>query len=596
MPQLTYKGKQFFMDGEPIEIISGAMHYFRIPEDYWYDRLLKLKECGFNTVETYTCWNLHEPKEGEFDFSGMLNVEKFVSIATKLGLYVALRPGPYICAEWECGGLPSWLLTYKDMKLRCYDELYLSKLKRYLKELLGRLHKHFSGNGGNIIMLQVENEYGSFGNDKDYLREVKKTYEECGAKALYFTSDGPCYTMLTGGTLPECLAVANFGSKPKEQFKILEDYRPDQPLMCGEYWNGWFSQWGCKPATRPYQEVVDDFKDFLDIGASINVYMFHGGTNFGFTNGANCDDNKKATFTVTSYDYAAALTEAGDRTPMYYGIRDALIEKYGADKVPPLTAKESEKKAYGKVKLSKSAALFDNLDNIGTKHFSKTPLYMEELGQDFGFILYRAIIEGPKDMGAFFIDDLRDRANVFVDGKLKMILDRNVEIERSQRFRFKLGYNENARLDVLVENMGRINYGPYMADTKGASRIRLGGTQHFNWEIYTLPMNDLSGLEFKAIEKTPTEAEPITAPTFFAGELKIEGAPCDTWIRLDGFSKGFVVINGINIGRFWEIGPQKTLYVPAPFLKEGANEIIVYENEGAKALEVEFTDKPDLGM
>jgi beta-galactosidase len=199
-------------------------------------------------------------------------------------------------------------------------------------------------------------------------------------------------------------------------------------------------------------------------------------------------------------------------------------------------------------------------------------------------------------MGAFFIDDLRDRADVFVDGKLKMILVRNVEIERSQRFRFKLGYNENARLDVLVENMGRINYGPYMADTKGASRIRLGGTQHFNWEIYTLPMNDLSGLEFKAIEKTPTEAEPITAPTFFAGELNVEGAPCDTWIRLDGFTKGFVVINGINIGRFWEIGPQKALYVPAPFLKEGTNEIIVYENEGAKALEVEFTDKPDLGM
>jgi len=596
MAELSYTGRQFYIDGEKTQIISGAMHYFRIPREYWYDRLLKLKECGFNTVETYVCWNLHEPREGEFDFSGMLDVEEYIRLASQLGLYVIVRPGPYICAEWECGGLPAWLLTYKNMHLRCCDGLYLEKLERYLKELIKRLEKHFSGNGGRIIMLQVENEYGSFGSDTDYLRAVKAIYEKYGAKTLYFTSDGPGYTMLTGGTVPQCLAVANFGSKPKEQLKLLEEFRPDQPLMCGEYWNGWFSQWGCKLSSRPYGEVISDFKDFLEMGASLNMYMFHGGTNFGFTNGANYDDKlNKATFTVTSYDYAAVLTEAGDRTPMYYGLRDALIERYGADKVPPLTAKESEKKAYGKVKLTRSAALFDNLEKIGTRHTSKVPLYMEELGQSFGFILYRAVIEGPKEGARMRIDGLRDRASIFVNGELKGIYDRNVVTERDKMVRIPLGYGESAVLDVLVENMGRINYGPFMADTKGASCIRFGNTQHHGWDIYSLPMDDLKNLEFKDIESYPAMDELVSLPAFYYGELNVEGKPCDTWIRLDGFTKGFVVINGINLGRFWEIGPQRALYLPAPFLKEGKNEIIVYENEGAKSLEVEFVSEPDLG-
>ncbi len=593
MPNLTYQGRQFYLDGEPIEILSGAMHYFRIPEGYWYDRLLKLKECGLNAVETYTCWNLHEPKEGEFDFSGMLDVEKFVRTATELGLYVILRPGPYICAEWDCGGLPAWLLSYKGMKLRCYDELYLSKVERYYKELLTRLKPHFSGNGGNIIMLQVENEYGSFGNDKEYLRAIKAMYEKYDAKALYFTSDGPPYTMLTGGTIPECLAVANFGSDPKRQLQTLAEYRPDHPLMCGEYWDGWFSQWGRPLPSRPYEEIVSDIKDFLEMGASFNMYMFHGGTNFGFWNGAN--HFEKVVYDVTSYDYGAPLTEAGDRTPMYYGIRDAIIAKYGEDKVPALTAKETEKKAYGKVTMTKSAALFDNLDNIGTKHRSPAPLYMEDLGQDFGFILYRATIEGPKDAWPLHIDNLRDRANIFVDGEMKAIYDRNIPLTNEERVVIPLGYNESAKLDVLVENMGRVNYGPYMADTKGVSCIRFEQCQHHGWDIYTLPMNNLDKLDLKPIEKAPTAEEPIVMPTFFAGELNIEGTPCDTWVRFDGFTKGFVTINGFNLGRFWKIGPQLALYVPATLLKEGKNEIIVYENEHTETLDIEFVAEPDRG-
>ncbi len=593
MPNLTYKGRQFYMDGEPITIISGAMHYFRIPEEYWYDRLLKLKECGFNTVETYTCWNLHEPEEGKFDFSGMLNIEKYIQTATDLGLYVILRPGPYICAEWDCGGIPAWMLAYRDMTLRCNDEKYLSKIERYYKELLTRLHPHFAGNGGNIIMLQVENEYGSFGSDKDYLRAVKAMYEKYDAKALYFTSDGPNYTMLSSGTLPECLATANFGSKPKQQFTKLEEFRPDQPLMCAEYWDGWFSQWGIKAPVRDYNECVSDMKDFLEIGASVSVYMFHGGTNFGFWAGANMFD--KVVYDITSYDYGAPLSEAGDRTPMYYGFRDAIIEKYGADNVPPLTAKESEKKAYGKVTMIKTAALFDNLDNIGTKHRSPVPRPMEDYGQSFGYILYRADIKGPKEKWPLRIDELHDRANIYVDGEYKATYHRNEPLADADAVTIPLGFDESAKLDVLVENQGRINYGPFMGDRKGATRIRFNVCQHHGWDIYTLPMDNLEKLDFKDINDVPSEGNAVVGPNFYKAEFNVEGKPCDTFLRLDGFTKGFVTLNGFNLGRYWKIGPQKALYVPAPMLKEGKNEIIVFENDSTETLDIEFVDVPDLG-
>lgn len=593
MATLTYKGRQFYLDGEPFTVVSGTIHYFRVPADYWYDRLLKLKECGFNTVETYTCWNLHEPKEGEFNFEGMLDVERFVKTATELGLYVILRPGPYICAEWENGGLPAWLLSYKDMDIRCYDENYLSKVERYYKELLTRLNPYFSGNGGNIIMIQVENEYGSFGNDKEYLRAIAAMYDKYGAKALYFTSDGPPYTMLTGGTIPEVMAVANFGSKPKEQLQTLAAYRPDQPLMCGEYWNGWFSQWEAPCPHRDYNECVSDLEDFLDMGASINVYMFHGGTNFGFWGGANLYD--KVCFDTTSYDYGAPLSEAGDRTPMYYGMRDVLIKKLGEDKVPALTAKESEKKAYGKVTLTKTAALFDNLDNIAEKHRSPAPKTMEDLGQSFGFILYSAVIEGPKDGWPLYIDELHDRAHIYVNGEYKTTYYVNDKVTEETALKLPLDYNENAKLDILVENMGRINYGPFMSDRKGLKRVRFNQCQHHCWDIYTLPMDNLDKLELKDIENVPSEENEVVGPNFYATEFEIEGKSCDTFLRLDGFTKGFVVLNGFNIGKYWKVGPQKTLYVPAPMLKEGKNEIIVFESDSTKTLDIEFVDAPELG-
>ena len=586
MNKLTYDSNSFYIDGEPIQIVSGAMHYFRIPREYWRDRLLKLKECGFNTVETYTCWNLHEPSEGVFDFSGMLDIDEYLKIATELGLYIILRPGPYICAEWELGGLPAWLLTYENMALRCMDEAYLSKVRRYYTELLTRLRHHFSGNGGNIIMLQVENEYGSYGNDKDYLRAVKELYEELGCDCLYFTSDGPSYSMLNGGTLPDCLAVANFGSFPENQVGIVKEFRPDQPFMCGEYWNGWFDHWGDVHHTRPTEETVRDFSTFISNGWSVNMYMFHGGTNFGFMNGAN--HAEKYTPTVTSYDYGTMLTEWGERNATYYEIRKILVDKFG-DKVPPITARDPELKAYGRVELTETAYLFDSLELFGSPVHLPAPVYMESVGQSYGYILYRAKLKGPAGDAPLTFDHMHDRALVYVDGVLRATYMRSQEC--TEPLRLPMGYGEEHTLDVLVENMGRINYGPKLLDRKGAVGIRFGNQYHFGWDIYPLPMNvkDISSLRFS------TEGDKGGTPAFLKGNLHIEGKPCDTFLRTDGFGRGFVTVNGFNLGRYHSIGPTRTLYVPAPMLREGDNEIIVFESDGQRESFVCFTDKADLG-
>ncbi len=584
---LTYRGNRFYLDGKPFVVISGTMHYFRIPREYWRDRLLKLKECGFNTVETYTCWNLHEPRENEFNFEGNLDIEAYIDTAAELGLHVILRPGPYICAEWEFGGLPAWLLNYENMPLRCYDEGFLKLLRRYYSELLRRVKPRLAVNGGNIFMLQIENEYGSYGDDKKYLRAIVDIYRENGADCLFFTSDGPTYTMLSGGTLDEYLAVANFGSAPKANLAVMSKLYPDRPLMCGEFWSGWFDHWFEHHHIRPAEEIVACVKEFADLGASFNFYMFHGGTNFGFTNGANYADRYQPT--VTSYDYNAPLSEAGDRTETYYKLREILRERYG--NVPELTASETPKAAYGKVALTEKAYLFENLNNISSPVPVTEPKYMEQIGQSFGYTLYRTKIKGPKNKAAINADVMHDRAHYYVNGELRAIHYRgDKEGIKKNAVEIALGIGEDADIDILVENMGRVNYGAKLRDRKGIHGVRLGYQHHFGWEMFPLPMDDLGGLKF-------TDAEGgCEGPVFLRGDLEIEGEPADTFLRLDGFEKGFVTVNGINIGRYFNsAGPQKTLYVPAPYLKSGSNEIIVFESDKTDRCTIEFLDKPDLG-
>lgn len=584
MNKLTYVGKQFYLNDKPIELISGAMHYFRIPKEYWHDRLLKLKECGFNCVETYTCWNLHEPRENEFDFSGMLDIVEYIKTAEELGLYVILRPGPYICSEWEFGGLPSWLLTYRDMEIRCDNELYLSKVRRYYKELLSRLRPHFASNGGNIIMLQVENEYGSYGDDSVYLRKILQIYKDNDIDCFFFVADGPFNLMLNGGTLPECLTTLNFGSKPQVNLAILENFQPDKPLMCAEYWCGWFDHWGEEHHVRNADEIAEEFKYFLDAKASVNYYMFHGGTNFGFMNGSNYHDTIKPT--ITSYDYNAPLSEAGDRTELYYKIRELIKDKYGF--VPELTATETKKTAYGKVELKEEAKLFDNLDNLSSPVHSNSPKFMEDIGQSYGYILYRSVIEKPSNDWPIELGEVHDRAQIFIDGEYKTTYLRDEVKPEEEKIMLPVADNKPVLLDVLVENRGRINYGPKIWDHKGINEIRVGIQRHFGWDMYPLEMKDLSRLEYK-------QTCGFKTPVFLKGELDIQGQPADTFLRLDGFKKGFVTVNGLNIGRYYEIGPAKTLYVPAPFLKEGKNEIIVFETDGFEKPIIEFVDTPDLG-
>ena len=585
MPILTYDNKNFLMDGKPYQIISGAIHYFRVVPEYWEDRLKKLKACGFNTVETYTCWNLHERKEGEFDFSGILDIERFIETAEKLELNVIIRPGPYICAEWELGGLPSWLLKYPDIALRCDDERYLEKVKPFYRELFNRIRPHLCTNGGRIIMVQVENEYGSYGDDKTYLRKVAALYRENGIDCLQFTSDGTNPAMLGGGTLPELLAVANFGSAPIEKLGKLRDFKPNQPLMCGEFWCGWFNHWYEENHVHKPAEVAAMLDEFFDIGASFNFYMFHGGTNFSFWNGAN-HMNDMYQPTITSYDYCAPLSEAGDMTVTFDAVRETIAKRTGKEP-SKMNVKNTEKAAYGRVELTEKACLFENLNNLATPVHHAYPQTMEQLGQDFGYIVYSTVIEGPIEPQELVFTHLHDRAHIFLDGKLAGVRERS---RRMDSVTISLQKGESVRLDVLVENMGRVNYGPKLFDQKGlVGGVRIGQRYHFGWEHSCLPMEDLSSICWE-------KAEPCDMPAFYKGSLNIEGTPCDTFVKLDNFKKGICIVNGFNIGRYYNAaGPQKTLYVPAPLLKSGENEIIVFETDGCITPNIEFLDTPELG-
>ena len=406
---LEIKDGKFLLNDKEFRIYSGCIHYFRVPEALWRDRLAKLKAAGLNTVETYVAWNMHEAKRGEYVFSGMADIVKFIKTAQELGLYVILRPGPYICAEWDLGGLPAWILADKNVVLRCMNKPYLSYVEEWFKVLFDKIRDLQITRGGNIIMMQVENEYGGYGNDKSYLRRLVEIYRKCKMDCLLFTADGAWINMLVKGSLTdECLPFVTFGSRTEVSMRSVDPISPNTPKMCAEFWCGWFDHWGEEHHTRTSEDILKDFVPFLENGWNFNFYMFFGGTNFGFMNGANFAGGKLQP-TVTSYDYCAPLNEAGDRTENYYKIRDEFI-KHDVP-VPPLTAKDSEKAAYGRIDLSRRAFLFDNL---GEKHIkSPYPLTMEEVGQNYGYILYSTVMPRGMESDRLYIDGLADRAIVF---------------------------------------------------------------------------------------------------------------------------------------------------------------------------------------
>lgn len=596
---LEIKSKKFYMDSKPFDIYSGAMHYFRTVPEYWEDRLTKLKAAGFNTVETYVCWNLHEKKPGEFDFSGILDIEKYLEIAQKVGLYAIVRPGPYICAEWDFGGLPAWLLKDKNMQIRCMYPDYLKCVERFYKELLPRLVPHLESHGGNIIAMQVENEYGSYGNDKDYLRYVEKLTRDCGIDCLLFTSDENTNNMISGGSLPDIYKVLNFGSRSRTAFNVLKGFENDGPNMCGEFWCGWFDHWRDKHHTRNSLEIVNEIKGFIDNGASFNIYMFHGGTNFGFTAGANHNQGHGYEPTVTSYDYCAMLTEWGDYTPAYHAVRKLLCEKQGIE--PPELPESPKLQSIGRVELTETASLFENLDNIGEKHHVPVPEGMEYFGQNFGLIYYETTLKGKYNASPMYVKNVHDFAEVYFDGEKKTSIDRTLySVEGKTTLKdviFKKKKGESSpflmpalsgerKIGVLVDTMGRVNYGGNMLDRKGISDIYLGIQRLMNYDVWTLPLDNLDKLKYSSSVKKDE-------PVFLKGSFKTD-SKADCFIHLDGFNRGCVYINGFNLGRFWKVGPQKSLYIPGTLLKD-ENEIIVFNIGGYSKPTVSITDKHNLG-
>lgn len=594
MSEFNIKGNQFYYNGEPVRILSGAMHYFRIVPEYWEDRLLKLKACGFNTVETYIAWNMHEPKEGQFCFEGIADIVRFIGIAANLGLFVIVRPSPYICAEWEFGGLPAWLLASPDMRLRCMDKQYLEKVDRYYDTLLPLLKPLLCTNGGPIIAMQIENEYGSYGNDKAYLDYLRGGMLDRGIDVLLFTSDGPEDHMLQGGTLPGMLKTVNFGSRPEEAFDKLREYQPDGPLVCMEYWNGWFDHWGEEHHVRGFDDVADVLDCILKSGASVNFYMFHGGTNFGFYNGAN--DFGVYEPTVTSYDYDVLINESGDMTDKYHAIREVIARHV---EFPEVELPEPQpKKNYGSVELTEQAPLFESLKQLSSPVQRTCPETMEKLGQNYGFILYTTRITGPRAKSKLVLQNVRDRALIYLDGRYQGVIDRNthdISLAIKENDILLEIPPEGATLSILVENMGRTNYGWLMKDPKGITEgVRLERQFLFDWTIHTLPLDQLTGLEFSPIQQGNEGGEPSNLPTFHRGKFQIEAAG-DTFLKLAGWTKGVAYINGFNLGRYWNKGPQQTLYVPGPLLREGENELVLFELHGTDAAVVTLQDFAELG-
>lgn len=570
---------QFVKDGKIIKIISGAVHYFRNMPDTWRDIFKKLKALGCNTVETYCVWNMHEKQPDVFDFSLNLDIAEFIKTAASEGLMVIVRPGPYICAEWEFGGLPWWLQTMQGMEIRCNNPVYMERFTNYLEHIFDEIRPLLFTNGGPVIMLQLENEYGYYGDDKDYLNALYKKYRELGIDVPLFTSDGTAEHNLLDGTVDGVLSTLNFGSRVEENFTEHDKLFPDMPKMCMEMWCGWFDAWGDEKhhttGAEDYAKVVDDM---LRRG-SMNMYMFIGGTNFGFTSGAN--HYEKFAPDVTSYDYDAVLTECGDITPKYHALR-AVISKYVDGELPPIP-ENRKKKAFGKVKLTEEGGFFANLDNLSSPVFSNVPKCMEEYGQGYGYIAYTTMLTRNYNGEILFFESLGDRAQIYVNKKLVGILYVN-----DDKLELPITAVKGDKLTILVENMGRANFGPKMMRKKGiAGRCLLGENKiHFNWYVYPLPMNNLDKVRY---------GEKIEEPSrFYKGKFTVD-EPCDTFLSTDNFTKGFVTLNGFNLGRYWEVGPQKTLYVPASLLKKGENELVIFESDGIKGeAEVEFVDVPVL--
>ncbi len=588
MPKFEIR-EEFYIDDDKFKILSGAIHYFRIHPSQWEDTLFNLKALGFNTVETYIPWNIHEPYEGKFDFKGIKDIEKFIKTAEKIGLYVILRPTPYICAEWEFGGLPAWLLKDKDIKLRSSDNKFIEKLGNYYKVLLPKLLKYQVTNGGPILMMQVENEYGSYGNEKEYLRIVASMMKENGVDVPLFTSDGTWIEALESGSLIEdnIFVSGNFGSKSKENCKILKDFMEENnkkwPVMCMEYWDGWFNRWGEEIIHRDSIDLANDVKEMLEIG-SINLYMFRGGTNFGFMNGCSARGNNDLP-QVTSYDYDAVLTEWGNPSDKYFELQRVMKSLY--PNIKQMTPRKRTVRNIGSYKTDGVANLMSVISDISKEVKTVYPKGMEDLDCNYGYMLYSSEIKNYYHDEKLKVIDASDRCHIYVDEKL-ISTQYKEEIGTEVEFSSE---NEVIKIDILVENLGRVNYGHKLNASTQRKGIK-GGVMinnhfHSEWKQYPLLLDEDMISKIKFEEKVMTI---VNTPTFYHFTIELDEI-CDTFIDCSEYGKGCIFINGFNIGRYWSRGPIQYLYVPSGFLKD-KNEVIIFETENNLIKELKFSDKP----
>lgn len=562
-------------------IISGACHYFRTHPDQWRSRLHWLRLMGLDSVETYVAWNLHEPREGEYLFDGIADVDRFLREAAEEGLRVILRPGPYICAEWDNGGLPSWLTGRPGLRPRTTDPAYQDAVERWFGVLLPRVTPHLATNGGPISMVQVENEYGSFGSDTGHLAWLRDLLVAGGVDVDLFTSDGPEDFMLTGGTLEQVAATVNFGSRPSEAFAALRRHRPDDPLFCMEWWNGWFDHWGEPRHRRDAEEAAAVLDAMLAGGASVNLYMAHGGTSFGVTAGANYEP-PEATYggryqpTVTSYDYDAPLDERGAPTAKFRAYREVIaryrevpqLEEYDAPLLP-----ETATVPVGGVR--PLGALLDQISAAGGDVTAASPLTFEDLGLAHGVVRYRARIRGPRQALPLRISGLADRAHLFVDGILAHVFDRTFDPNDA------VGYDlavpaEGIEVDLVVESMGRVNYGRLVGERKGIT----GAVLHARQEVHGWTMTPLPLAALPDLRGVPAVEADTATPGFRTFEFEA-AAPGDTYVDLSGWGKGYVWVNGFALGRYWSVGPQLSLFAPAPVVASGTNTLVVLELDAA---------------
>ena len=575
----------FLLDGKPFVVKAAELHYTRIPQAYWDHRIEMCKALGMNTICIYIFWNIHEQEEGKFDFTGNNDVAEFIRLAQENGLYVIVRPGPYVCAEWEMGGLPWWLLKKKDIRLREQDPYFMERYRIFAQKLGEQIGDLTIEKGGPIIMVQVENEYGSYGEDKPYVSAIRDIIRDSGFdKVTLFQCDWS--SNFTKNGLDDLVWTMNFGTGAniENEFKKLGELRPESPQMCSEFWSGWFDKWGGRHETRGSKEMVGGLKEMLDKGISFSLYMTHGGTSWGHWAGANSPGFSPD---VTSYDYDAPINEAGQVTPKYMELREMLAGY--SDKKLPSIPKEIPVINVPKIQFTEVAPLFENLP---APHASMDIQTMEALNQGWGSILYRTKTPAVPTQSVLTITDAHDFAQVFINGKLIGSIDRR----NHEKTMLLPAMKEGDQLDILVEAMGRINFGRAIKDFKGITeKVELSYTMNTgsqvtvnlkNWQIYTLSDSYQVQKDMKYVPLKDQKVPGCYRATF---NLKKTG---DTFLNLETWGKGQVYVNGHAIGRFWKIGPQQTLYMPGCWLKKGENEIIVQDIVGPQETVVEGLSKP----